>query len=155
MDSKKALHLVLRSSHATGARSFKNEKYEACIWEIVSHHAKRTGISIYEYANGGNHLHLLIRAKHREDYIAFIRIISGLIARIVGRSERGKPLKNKFWDARPFSRVVSFARKEFRSAKAYLLRNNLEAIGWLPYLPRNQRLPYEMREMLMGALESG
>jgi REP element-mobilizing transposase RayT len=155
MDSKKALHVVLRSTKATGARSFKNEKYEARIWEIVSQHAKNTGVRIYEYANSGNHLHLLIRAKTRADYNTFMRTITGLIARLVGRSERGKPLKEKFWDGRPFSRVVSFSPKEFKAAKNYLNRNNLESIGWLPYVARDKRLPAELREWLATSVTSG
>jgi REP element-mobilizing transposase RayT len=155
IDSKKALHLVLRSSWATGASSFKHKNYEAQIWEIISTHAERTGVRIFEFANGGNHLHLLIRAKHRDDYNCFIRIVSGLIARLVGKSERGKPLKTKFWDSRPFTRIVSFAKREFSIAKVYLLRNTLEAIGWLPYFPRHKKLPAELRQWLMAAIPSG
>jgi len=151
MDSKKALHLVLKSSQATGEKSFKSEKYEAKIWDIIKHHADKTGIKIYEYANGGNHLHLLLRAKHRDDYTAFIKTITGLIARLVGNSERGNPLKKKFWDARPFSRVVSFAYREFNAIKTYLLRNTLEAIGWMKYISRYSRLPKELRRVLDGA----
>jgi len=151
MDSKKALHLVLKSSQAVGEKSFKNEKFEAKVWGIVSHHAEKTGIKIYEYANGENHLHLLLRAKHRDDYRAFIRTITGLIARLVGKSKRGKPLKKKFWDARPFSRVVSFAYREFNAIKTYLLRNTLEAIGWMKYISRDSRLPTELRRVLDGA----
>jgi REP element-mobilizing transposase RayT len=151
MDSKKALHLILRSSKSTGARSLKNEKYEAKIWQIVSHHAQKLGISIYSYSNGGNHLHLLIRAKYRDDYNSFIRTITGLIARAVGKTERGHRSKEKFWDARPFSRIVSFAKREFQMVRAYLLRNTLEAIGWLPYISRDQKLPAEWRAWLMAA----
>lgn len=155
MDSKKALHVVLRSSLATGARSFKNKEYEARIWDIVSLHAEKCGVRIYEYANGGNHLHLLFRANSRKGYNMFIRTITGLIARLVGRSEKGKPLKKKFWDARPFSRVVSFAKREFNAAKSYLHRNILEAIGWMPYVPRDKRLSKKWRECLSPALEFG
>lgn len=148
MDSKKSLHVVLRSSKAVGAKSFKNKLHEERIWEIISRHAKNTGISIYSYANSGNHLHLLIRAKHRDDYSSFIRTITGLIARFVGKSEKGDPLKEKFWDARPFSRIVSFAKREFESVKNYLMRNVLEAIGWIPYVDRDKRLPIEIRRWL-------
>jgi len=152
MDSKKALHLVLKSSQAVGDKSFKSEKFEAKIWDIIKHHAEKTGIKIHEYANGGNHLHLLLHAKNRDDYTAFIKTITGLIARTVGKSERGKPLKKRFWDARPFSRVVSFAKKEFKAIKTYLLRNTLEAIGWMKYISRDSRMPKELRKMLVGGV---
>jgi len=154
MDSKKALHLVLKSSHAVGEKSFKSEKFEAKIWNVISNHALKTGIKIHEYANGGNHLHLLLHARNRDDYRAFIRTITGLIARMVGNSQRGKPLKKKFWDARPFSRVVSFAKKEINAIKTYLLRNTLEAIGWMPYISRDSRLPKGLREMLIAGSAS-
>lgn len=151
MDSKKTLHLTLKSSQATGVKSFKNKQLEARIWQIIDHQATRTHIRIYAYANAGNHLHLLIRAKHRENYISFIRSITGLISRLVGKSERGQPLKEKFWDARPFTRIVSFAKREFQTVKTYLLRNTLEAIGWMPYFSRDKRLPREWRQWLRPA----
>ena len=154
MDSKKALHLVLRSSQAVGARFFKHPDHEEKIWSLISTHAENRGVRIYEYGNGGDHLHLLIRAKHRDDYNRFIRIITGLIARLVGKSERGRPLKGKFWDARPFTRIVSFTKREFQIAKTYLLRNTLEAIGWMPHIPRHRKLPADLRQWLMAATPS-
>jgi REP element-mobilizing transposase RayT len=152
MDSKKALHLVLKSSQATGERSFDSKTHKKIVWKIIYDHADKFGIKIHEYANGGNHLHLLLRAKNRQDYAAFIRTITGLIARTVGNSQRGRRLKNKFWDARPFSRVVSYARQEYNTIKTYLLRNTLEAIGWLKYISRNSRMPQELRRQLEGGL---
>jgi REP element-mobilizing transposase RayT len=151
MDSKKALHLVMKSSKATGLRSFKSKNLESRVWEIISRNAEKTGVRIYGYANGGNHLHLLIRTKYRDDYNRFIRTITGLIARLVGGSEKGMPLKKKFWDGRPFTRIVSFAAQEFKTAKTYLLRNTLEAIGWIPYAERHHRLPKELRSWLNPA----
>lgn len=143
IDSKKALHLTLKSSQARGHKSFKNKIFEARIFDIVADHAEANGITLYSYANGGNHLHILLRSKHRDDYTRFIRSVTGLIARLVGGSERGKKLAIKFWDNRPFSRVVSFAKREFEIAKRYLTRNVLEAIGWMPYVPRQLKLsPY-------------
>jgi REP element-mobilizing transposase RayT len=151
MDQKKALHLVLKSSQAVGESSFKNRKFKTKIWDIICDHAEKQDVKIYQYANGGNHLHILLRAKHRSDYVAFIKTITGLIARLVGKSQRGHPLKKKFWDARPFSRVVSFAKKEFATIKTYLLRNTLEAIGWMPYFPRDTHLPNKLRNWLVAA----
>jgi REP element-mobilizing transposase RayT len=155
MDSKKALHLVLKSSQAVGEKSLNSHKFKTKIWDIICNHAEKRGIKIYEYANGGDHLHLLLRAKHRDEYSGFIRTISGLIARLVGGAQRGKPLRKKFWDARPFSRIVSFAKREFNSVKTYLLRNTLEAIGWMPYISRKQRLPSQLRHWLNASISSG
>ena len=91
---------------------------------------------------------MLIRAKHRDSYNKFIRVITGLIARHVGGTQKGRPLKEKFWDARPFTRIVSFAKREFATVKTYLLRNVLEAIGWFPYIDRDRELPTHLRKLL-------
>jgi len=155
MDSKKALHVVLKSSRAVGGRSFDHDKFKAKIWDIISKHAAQKGIKIYSYANGGNHLHLLLRAKNRKEYSGFIRTITGLIARLVGATQRGRPLRKKFWDARPFSRTVNFSKKEFSAAKTYLLRNTFEAIGWMPYVSRDKHLPRELRQWLNASASSG
>ena len=133
---------------ATDRRSFKTKENEGPVWDIILKHAKKNNIRLYEYSNGGNHLHILLRAKTREAYDRFIRSITGLIARHVGKSERGVPLKRKFWDARPFTRIVGFAKREFETVKRYFLRNDLEALGWIRYVPRHKRMPRDIREML-------
>ena len=148
IDHKKALHIVLRSSQARGLRSFKHKNNETKVWDIIRKQAKNFNIKLYAYANSGNHLHLLLRAKERKEYSFFIRAISGLIARHVGSSERGQKLKKPFWDARPFSRIVSFAKREFATVKSYLLRNTLEAVGWIKYIPRDKKLDPNIRAML-------
>ncbi|MCB0408327.1 MAG: transposase [Bdellovibrionales bacterium] len=140
LKSNQALHLILRSSLAVGVRSFRTPKNEEKIWEIIERHAEKNGITIYEYANAGNHLHLLIRAKRRDFYNRFIRSITGLIARAVMSSEKGSPLKKgRFWDARPFTRIVQFAGNDFKKVKLYIARNRFEALGFIDYIPRSAK----------------
>ncbi len=153
IDQKKALHLVLRSTQAKGAYSFKNHKFEMKIWEIIKKHAQLNEIKIYEYANASNHLHLLIRAKFREGYVRFIRTVTGLIARLVSGAQRGCKLKKKFWDARPFSRIVSFSKKEFQQVRTYILQNTLETIGFIPYISRSKKLPPKWKQFWKNRLE--
>ena len=51
----------------------------------------RWNVSVYRYANVGNHMHLLIRAKSRKDWQGFIREFAGGVAMIVtGALERSK-----------------------------------------------------------------
>jgi len=150
--AKKALHLVMRSCQAKGGLSFKNKKFEAKIWDIIKKHAFRNGITIYSYANAGNHLHLLIRVRRRDAYHRFIRSVTGLIARVVGGSEKGRKLKKKFWDARPFTRIVSFSKYDFPYVKAYLLKNTLETIGWIPYIKRSQKMPPQWKMFWQWAM---
>lgn len=144
MNSKKALHVVLKSSQAKNLKSFKHINNEQKVFDIVDKAAKNFGIKIYDYANGGNHLHLLLKASKREDYVKFIKAITGLIARFVNKAERGCPSKNKFWDSRPFSRIVHFG-KDFKKVKSYFLRNTLEALGWVKYQKRKISLNKEWK----------
>jgi hypothetical protein len=41
----------------------------------------------------------------------------------------------KFWQFRPFSRVMSWGR-DFKSGCEYVVQNTLEALGFIPYKPR-------------------
>ena len=41
----------------------------------------------------------------------------------------------KFWDARPFTRIVEWGR-DFKNFGFYILQNTLEATGFMPYQPR-------------------
>jgi REP element-mobilizing transposase RayT len=154
LNEKKALHLVLRSTLAKGRYSFKNKVFEEKIWDIIRKHSRKNNIKIYEYANASNHLHLLIRAKAREDYVRFIKTITGLIARLVSGIEKGSRLKRKFWDARPFTRIVSFTKNDFKRVKLYLLRNTLETIGWIPYISRSKKLPPQWKLFWKNKLEA-
>ena len=43
----------------------------------------------------------------------------------------------RFWDARPFTRIVEWGR-DFNRVSDYLLQNSLEAIGFIPYRPRGR-----------------
>jgi len=144
LHTKKALHVVLKSKKATDAYSFKNKKWEQKIWDLIARHAKANGIKIYSYSNAGNHLHLLLRAKSRDGYNSFIRSVSGLIVRLVTGVQKGKKRKEKFWDGRPFSRIVHFG-KDFQKVKSYLLRNTLEVIGWIPKIKRSKKLTPEWK----------
>jgi REP element-mobilizing transposase RayT len=144
---KRPMHLVLRSTLAKGKCSFLNARRAKQIRLIVENSARVQGIKIYRFANSGNHLHLIILARSRLAFSRFIRTITGLIARLTLGVERGKSMGIKFWDARPFTRILEWGR-DFRRACEYLLQNTLEAFGFIPYQPRkisklNRRKPPE------------
>ena len=100
----------------------------------------RWDISVYRYANVGNHLHLLIRAKSRADWQGFIREFSGGIAMIVTGARKSHALprskakdvpesaKRGFWDYLVFTRIVSFG-KDFKNVANYVLTNLWEGAG--------------------------
>lgn len=135
---KRPLHLVLRSTLATGDRSFLRRHRE--IQTLIHRAARQQGIRLYRLANSGNHLHLLILARTRRTYRAFIRTVSGLIARLALGTQKTRPARQRFWDHRPFTRIVAWGR-DYRQASAYLLQNTLEAHGLIPYRERRQTKP--------------
>jgi REP element-mobilizing transposase RayT len=146
-DSKRPLHVVLRSSRATGTKSLK--RYERKITEILNRQCEVHGVRVYARANAGNHLHFVLKAPSRRALRGFLKAICGLIARKVTGAERGaaggpatvlsgdrhhaigrvSKSGDRFWDARPFSRVVSWGR-DFAGLKNYLHLNRVEALGF-------------------------
>ncbi len=130
------MHLVLRSTKAVGDWSFKKRKNEIKIKEIVDKFARKYGVRILSLANVGNHLHMQIKLGNRRAYYAFIRAITAAIAMAVTRASRwNKPAtksdKNKkwrFWDYRPFTRVVE-SFKSYLNLRDYIRINALEGAG--------------------------
>lgn len=120
-NSKLPLHLVLRSH---GRISMRNPLLFNAINEIVERVARKYGVKVYEYANAGNHIHLLIRVTKRQLWSAFIREITGRIALKTKRFGR-----TKFWIYKSFTRVVSGWKKAFNSVRDYVTLNRHEADG--------------------------
>ena len=82
-DSKRALHIVMRAPKARGKLSMLADHNARKIRALVYKHAKHRGVRIYQVVNVGNHLHIIAKAKHRCEFQAFLRIITGRIACIV------------------------------------------------------------------------
>jgi REP element-mobilizing transposase RayT len=151
-DPKQAIHVVLRSSQARGALSMLHPSHCNHIERLVNQLKLRWGIAVYRYANVGNHLHLLIRAKSRANWQGFIRELSGRIAMIVTGARKGNALlrsktagpesaKRGFWDYLVFTRLVSFGR-DFKNVARYVATNLWEGLG-IPvreYLARGFRI---------------
>jgi len=132
-DSKQALHVVMRSSRAHGSWSMLHLKHCQNIHEFTHKLAERWGVRIYRYANVGNHIHLLIRARSRPVLQRYLRELAGGIAVIVTGARKSASLsKNKtgrgFWDHLLFSRIVYFGR-DFKGVCVYLIKNLFEASG--------------------------
>lgn len=135
---KRPLHLVMRSSLARNELTFLAPKRAKRIENAIRRQATLQGVKIFRYANSGNHLHLIILPRSRIAFRAFIRGITGVIARITLRVERGNAVRKKFWDARPFTRLIEWGR-EFKTVSNYVVQNTLEAIGFMPYQPRQHK----------------
>jgi REP element-mobilizing transposase RayT len=132
------MHLVMRSTLAVGPRSFLRKRRQ--IEELIRKVGRSKGVKVYRLANAGNHLHMIVLPRSRPAYQAFIRTLSGLIARITLGVERGKAQGKKFWDALPFTRILEWGR-DYRTTCDYLLQNTLEALGFIPFTPRKDKPP--------------
>jgi hypothetical protein len=133
-----SLHVVLKSSRAQGAHSLLRR--ERAVHAVLERQAARFGVQLQGVANAGSHLHLLLRAPARERLANFLRAASGIIARLAwgqrdrarairdGSASSGRHIASRFWDTRPFSRLVGPGR-DWRGVRDYLELNQLEAQG--------------------------
>ncbi len=112
----------MRSSKAKGRLSFRSKQIE--IRKIIETAAARGNVKVHQFANVGNHLHLLISFKKRESCQRFLREVAGLVARVVTGARKGKPF-GKFWDLLAHSRVVTGLR-DLRNVVDYVFINQME-----------------------------
>ena len=125
VSTRRPMHVVLRSGRARGAWSLR--KHQTKIREALRACVVRSGVRMYDFANVGSHLHLLVRARRREDFQRFLRTFAGIVARIVTGARRGRPLgSGPFWSALAWSRVVAWGR-DYWGVRHYVFRNRIEA----------------------------
>ena len=103
--------------------------HQYAVSRIIRKHARLLGIHLKSYANVGNHLHMVIILPSLRVWRDFIRTISGLIARLVLKAERGSARGVRFWTGRPWTRLVAWGR-DLRGVTKYLTLNTLEAFGF-------------------------
>ena len=142
ISTQHSMHFVLRSTRAKGDWSFK--LHERAIREIIEKFATKNGVKLNSMANVGNHLHLHLQLSTRHTYQAFIRAItSAIMMTVTGASRWNKrPLEKlkaqaeqetnkpkKFWDRRPFSRIV-VGLKAYLTMRDYVYLNELESNGF-------------------------
>jgi REP element-mobilizing transposase RayT len=122
LDSKLPILLTLRAVKS----GMRHPKAFGPIQKTVERCSAKYGVRIYEWANVGNHLHLLIKIGSRAAWVGFIRELTGEIASIV-RSLFN--IEGGFWMFRPHTRIVQGWKKAYRFAKSYVVINQLEAEG--------------------------
>jgi len=120
------LYLVLRSSRARGNWSLRRPTTEARVDELLRTLARRHSIKVHEFVNAGHQVHMLLSAKSREGFQAFLRAFAGLTARLVTGAKKGKPA-GKFWDGLTYSRVLQWG-DEFDTFRQLLAKGNLAAL---------------------------
>ena len=160
LNTKEAIHFVLRSQFAKGTTSFRTSKNHKAITTILKKASVKYKIRIYRQSIQTNHIHLVLKVPNRHAYKCFIAVISGKIASFVmnyksfknfvkdiSLRDTGDGFKTPhpgqaFWEYRPFSRLLYWGM-DYKASLNYLLKNTLEAIGFMQYQPRAKNYVYE------------
>ena len=139
VDPKRPLHVVLRSEKAKGEHSLLYGETPAFIQALLKQLSRRHRVKVYEFANSGNHLHLLVKGETRKGIQNFLRVLAGKVAQCATGAKKGACF-GKFWGALAYSRVVEWGRA-FTEAKYYVLRNELETLGLMPHFRKGRARP--------------
>jgi REP element-mobilizing transposase RayT len=123
LSTKLPLHVVFKA--AKGMRSMKSPRLFRPVNLMVHQVAKKYGISIYQYANVGNHLHVLVQLPSRRAWVQFAREVAGGVAQTMSN-------KKGFWGQKPFTRVVAGWRTAFWTVKKYIARQHDNMDGVVP-----------------------
>lgn len=142
IDTKKPLHLVLKSDHPLSLRS---PTTFGDVNLIVKNAAEKYGFKVYRFANVGDHLHVLMRVANRHLWARFIREVTGRIAQLI-REKSG--LDRAVWAHKPFTRVVQGWRKDFTNVASYIFLNELE--GGCVITPIEKRILQRLRAFWCG-----
>jgi REP element-mobilizing transposase RayT len=119
------MHVTLHSQRAVGEWGLL--RHRRAVREALRACAERNGVKVYDFANVGSHVHLLVRARRRESFQAFLRSFAGIVARRITGARRGRPLRGgPFWTALAWSRIVSWGR-DYWGVRSYIFRNLIEA----------------------------
>ena len=137
---KRPMHITVRSSWAKGDLSFLRRRNALFIKGLMRSLTARRAVTVYEMANSGNHLHLLLRTRTKDDLHGFMRELTARLSRFVTGARRGRPFGKRFFDKLYYSRIVEWG-KGYKAAKNYVVQNTLEALGIVPYTPRKSRRP--------------
>lgn len=133
------MHLILKSSQARGRWSFLLPRNRKIVDRTLHQMSVRYGVRVLRSGNAGDHLHLLLKFPSRPAYLAFVRALTGsMVRRICGTST----LAQRFFDFRPFTRVVNGGTRDFKTALAYVELNELEGRGQ-PYSKQRLRAQIE------------
>ena len=126
LSTKHTMHLILKSSKAKGELSFL--RHRKMIDQVINFYAKKYCVDVIKMANVSNHLHLHIKLSKRHFYFHFIRVVTGVIAKKMGKEMAKLGSSGKFWDSRPFTRIAIGVRA-FLGLQDYIAINVLEGMG--------------------------
>jgi REP element-mobilizing transposase RayT len=122
VSTRRPMHVVLTSHRARGPWSLR--KHDRAVRDVLRRMARRFDVRIYDFANVGSHLHLVLRARRRDGFQNFLRSFAGVVARRVTGAERGRRAGH-FFTCLAWSRVVSWGR-DYLGLRHYVFRNQIE-----------------------------
>jgi REP element-mobilizing transposase RayT len=122
VSTRRPMHVVLTSRRARGPWSLR--KHDRAVRDVLRRMARRFDVRVYDFANVGSHLHLVLRARRREGFQGFLRSFTGIVARRITGAERGRQ-RGRFFDGLAWSRVVSWGR-DYWGLRHYVFRNQIE-----------------------------
>jgi hypothetical protein len=122
VSTRRPMHVVLTSVRASGEWSLR--RHHRVVRDTLREMAGRFGIRVYDFANVGSHLHLLVRARRREAFHGFLRSFAGIVARRVTGARRGRPV-GRFFSGLAWSRVVAWGR-DYMGVRHSVFRKAIE-----------------------------
>ena len=122
ISTKRPIHVVLTSQKARGPWDLR--RHAPAVRKALRDMAHRFGIRVYDFANVGSHLHLLVRTRRRDEFSGFLRSFAGIVARRVTGARRGRP-SGRFFECLAWSRVVRWGR-DYLGVRHYVFRNQIE-----------------------------
>lgn len=125
--SRKWIHLVLKSDKANGPLSFLSTNHKIFIQRLIAEKSRKFGVTIGDYVNMGNHLHIKLRAGSRTQFQKFLKSITGRIARHVTGARRGKRF-GRFWQGLAYTRIL-MSRLEETRLHHYFCANRVEKLA--------------------------
>jgi hypothetical protein len=127
LDSKLPIHLELKCTKSL----LRLPKTFGMVNREADRICKKHGVTVYKYANVGNHLHFVLKIPGRPRWGAFIRELTGRLAQIAQGITGQQKGTERFWAKLPFTRVIAGWRKAFRIILDYVELNWLEAEGFI------------------------
>jgi REP element-mobilizing transposase RayT len=125
LDPKYPVHLILKATKARNQLSMLRPRSRRYIWLLVRDKADQFNVKLAGFANVGNHLHLKIKFKRREDFQKYLKSVSSLIARHITGARKGRPF-GKFWDHLAYTKVIKVWVQE-KLLNHYIIANGIEA----------------------------
>jgi hypothetical protein len=133
------MHLILKSDNARGPRSLLHERNARYIAEFVPALAAAYGVNVFEFGNGGTHLHMGVRARDRQGFQNFLRVLGSKLAIYVTGAKKGHKT-GKFWTQSAYTKLVE-SSAQLWELKCYIAKHSGEKRSFTQTMPFPTRLP--------------